>query len=162
MSSSDNVSANRDRPTTYHRIYRLLHDVYVLLDAGDRRQLRDYNITLSQYTLLVLLGSGEGQRLTTLSDRLLVARSTITRLVSQMEAAGLVHRVDDPDDRRAQQVALTPAGLDLLHQARIAHEDSLEERFSKLSEADQKRIAVLLRKLRSSLRENLGIADSDG
>jgi DNA-binding MarR family transcriptional regulator len=34
----------------------------------------------------------------------------VSRLVDRAEAAGLVERQADPDDRRAQQIALTPAG----------------------------------------------------
>lgn len=161
MSPSNHVPVARPEPPAVHQVYRLLHDVYVLLDSGDGTLLKEFNLTLSQYTLLTLLRSGEGQHLITLSDRLLVARSTITRLVSQMEAAGLVLRMGDPEDRRAQWVALTPAGHDLLRRAYAAHEASLEGRFSRLSQADQEMIAVLLRQLRSSLREHLGIADID-
>jgi DNA-binding MarR family transcriptional regulator len=36
----------------------------------------------------------------------------VSRLVDRAEAAGLVERLADPDDRRAQQVALTPAGAE--------------------------------------------------
>jgi len=46
--------------------------------------------------VLVLLDPDYGQRLMTLSDRMLCARSTITRLIDQMEAANLVHRITDP------------------------------------------------------------------
>lgn len=145
--------------TVSYRLYRLMHDIYVLLDAADRSLLREFDLTPSQYTLLTLLEPGDGQRLIALSDRLLVARSTITRLIDQMEAAGLVQRINDPDDRRAQRVALTPAGQAVLKHAYRAHEQSLEESLASLSEAERQALVVLLHKLRSGLRSHLGIPD---
>ncbi len=143
------------------RIYRLFHDLYVLLDAGDREVLQPFGLTSSQYTLLTLLDTDQGQRLTTLSDRLLVARSTITRLVDQLEAAGLVHRVIDPADRRAQRVALSLAGEKLVTLAAAAHQLSLGQRLNGLPESEQRALMDLLVKVRSGLRANLQIADTD-
>ncbi|MBI5669088.1 MAG: MarR family transcriptional regulator [Chloroflexi bacterium] len=157
----DTASVDTVAHTLPHRLYRLLHDIYVLLDAADRNLLREFDLTPSQYTLLTLLEPGDGQRLIALSDRLLVARSTITRLIDQMEAAGLVQRINDPQDRRAQRVALTAAGQTLLRQAYAAHEQSLAERLNTLDEADRQALLVLLHKLRSGLRGHLGIPDTD-
>lgn len=148
-------------PAVPHQLYRLIHDIYVLLDADDRRLLREFDLSPSQYTLLTLLEPGDGLRLITLSDRLLVARSTITRLIDQMESAGLVQRIDDLEDRRAQRVALTADGESLLRRAFIAHEKSLEERLSALDQRDRQALIVLLLKLRSGLRVHLGIPDVD-
>jgi DNA-binding MarR family transcriptional regulator len=49
-------------------------------------------------------------RLGDLSKRLGIAASTLTRNVARLEERGLVGRVDDPDDGRAQRVALTDEG----------------------------------------------------
>src|SRR6185369_13928985 len=95
-----------DQGVSVHQQYRMLHDIYVLLDDGDRRVLENFGLTTSQYSVLMLLDPTEGRRLTTVSDRLLRARSTITRIVDQLEEARLVQRVADPEDRRAQRVVL--------------------------------------------------------
>ncbi len=108
--------------------YRMIHNIYVQLDDGDRRVLRDFNLTNSQYTTLMLLDTDKEQRLIDLSEKMLVARSTITRLIDQMENMGLVQRMPDPSDRRAQLVHLTPAGCECRERARSAHEESLVRR----------------------------------
>lgn len=138
------------------RQYRLIHDIYILLDAGDRHVLNRFNLTKSQYRILTLLDLEHGQRLTTLSDRMLCARSTITRLIDQMEAAGLVHRIDDPEDRRAQRVALTPDGAALCGQARVVHEASLEQRMNGIPESDHHLLLSLLERIRLVLQTQLG------
>ncbi|MBN1430677.1 MAG: MarR family transcriptional regulator [Anaerolineae bacterium] len=135
--------------------YRLLHDIYVLLDDGDHRVLSAYDLTPSQYAVLLLLDAHEGIRLTTVSDRLLLARSTITRIVDQLEKTGLVRRESDPDDRRAQRVILTAEGEARRAAAQTAHDQSIELRMRALKPADHKQLYGLLTKLRQSLRDHL-------
>ncbi len=153
---SDEIEAG----TTAASLYRLIHDVYVLLDNADRSVLAQFDLTPSQYRVLMLLHPSDGRRLTDLSYRMLFARSTITRLMDQMEAAGLVHRVTDPDDRRAQRVALTPAGADLRERAYTAHEQYMTECFSRRPAAEQEQLIQLLKHMRTSLRVHLNIQDT--
>jgi len=42
-------------------------------------------------------------------------RSVLSRYADRLEAAGLVHRVPDPDDRRAHLLTLTPQGRTAAH-----------------------------------------------
>ncbi len=135
--------------------YRMLHDIYVLLDDGDRRMLQTFGLTPSQYAVLLLLDTTEGRRLSTVSDRLLLARSTITRIMDQLEGAGLVRRMGDPVDRRAQRACLTPEGARVRQQAQKAHQQSLETRMRVLSESEHAQLAHLLSKLRDGLHYDL-------
>ena len=141
--------------TSVYEHYRLIHDIYVLLDDGDQRVLSRFNLSNSQYNVLNLLDAEQGQRLTTLSDRLLCARSTITRIIDQLEQDGLVRRIDDADDRRAQRVVLTTEGEVRLKQVRLSHENSLARRMSDLSAADHQQLHRLLMRLRDGLRAQL-------
>ncbi len=147
-------------PSTIQQQYRLIHDIYVLLNDGDRRVLETFGVTISQYALVMLLNTTEGTRLTTLSRRLLLSKSTITRLVDQLEPMGLVRRIDDPEDRRAQRVSLTAAGADYRQMVERAHSISLAERFGVLTEAEQAQFVALLSKLREGLVASLGNEES--
>lgn len=51
-----------------------------------------------------------------LADRLRIARRSATTVVDDLVERGLVERVADPRDRRATNVALTPAGWTVLAQ----------------------------------------------
>ncbi len=46
--------------------------------------------------------------MTVLGERLMLSKSTITRIVDQLEERSWVRRIPDPVDRRAQDVILTP------------------------------------------------------
>ncbi|MDX2161008.1 MAG: MarR family transcriptional regulator [bacterium] len=135
--------------------YRLFHDIYVFLDAGDSRALEGFHLTPSQFSLLMLLDPFEGHNLIRLAERLLVARSTITRLIDQLELLGIVHRVSDPNDRRAQQVRLTEKGSLIRERALIAHERSLNQRFGVLSIHEQETLVRLLKRLRDGLIDDV-------
>jgi len=138
-------------PTT-NRSYRLIHEIYVLLDAGDRQVLSAFDLTTSQYRVLSLLVANAAYRMTDLSDILLCARSTITRLIDSLEQAHLVQRNADGVDRRAQQVVLTPMGRERWQQAQQAHEQSLMQRMAALSSDEQADLAQRLEQMRDSLR----------
>jgi DNA-binding MarR family transcriptional regulator len=133
--------------TKTYKLYRLIQDVFVLLDFSDRYILQEFSLTPSQYRVLTLLCLENSQRLATLADRMLVARSTITRIIDQMEAAKLVERIIDPEDRRAQHVNLTPDGFELLQRSTTAHQTALEERFARLDQAETQAFVLSLEKL---------------
>lgn len=135
--------------------YRMIHDIYVLLDDGDRRVLRAFNLTTSQFALLLLLDLDKGWRLTDLSGRLFFDKSTITRIIDRLEQMGLVRRIADPADRRVQRVVLTPQGLAQREIARAAHDRSVERRMSTLDECEQQQLRDLLDKLRVGLDAEL-------
>lgn len=141
--------------------YRMIHDIYVLLDDGDRRLLREFNLSTSQFAVLLLLDADDGWRLTDLSERLLFDKSTITRIIDRLEQAGMVRRIADPADRRVQRVVLTVAGLEQRNLARAAHERSLERRMAVLDADEQRSLCALLTKLRDGLQAELARA-ADG
>jgi DNA-binding MarR family transcriptional regulator len=49
-------------------------------------------------------------RMHELADTIVITRTNLTRLVDRLEAAGLVARAPDSDDRRGAYAVLTPAG----------------------------------------------------
>jgi DNA-binding MarR family transcriptional regulator len=135
-------------------LHRLVHDIYVFLDGGDALVLQEFDLSQTQYRALMLLSADEGKTQTTLSDELLRNRSTATRLIDQLEARGLVKRLNDPTDRRTLSVVLTPQGVLLRDQARRAHLDSLQRRFSMFSQQELLVLTDLLVRLRDGLIED--------
>jgi DNA-binding MarR family transcriptional regulator len=135
--------------------YRMIYDIYVLLDDGDRRVLRTFNLSTSQYNVLMLLDPDRGWRLTDLSDRLLFDKSTVTRIIDRLEQMELVRRVADLADRRVQRVVLTAEGQSLRENAHIAHERSMERRLAVLDAEEQRCLSGLLGKLRDGLQAEL-------
>jgi DNA-binding MarR family transcriptional regulator len=135
--------------------YHMIHDIFVLLDDGDRGLLRSFDLSTSQYAVLLLLDAGQGWRLTDLSERLLFDKSTVTRIIDRLEQASLVRRIADPADRRVQRVILTPQGQVRRDEARAAHERSIVRRMDVLNPDEQRQLGALLVKLRRGLQHDL-------
>lgn len=73
-----------------------------------------------------------------------VAPPTITRVVTKLEADGLVTRRPDPDDRRVARVATTPQGDELMAMSRARKVAWLADRLDQLPTRDRARITAAL------------------
>lgn len=136
-------------------LYRWIQKAYVLFDDYDRQTLERFQLNTSQYRTLLLFDEEGGKRLTTISKRLLLSKSTITRVIDELEDRGWVERIPDPEDRRAQRVVLTPDGIQKRREICEAHRQALDEVFQHFSESDRENFDSLLKNLCSSLQGTL-------
>jgi DNA-binding MarR family transcriptional regulator len=104
--------------------------------------------------LATLRRSGPPYRLrpSEFTGALMLTSSGTTKRLDRLEQAGLITRAPDPDDRRGTQIALTPAGRQLIDDVTAAHLDNERELLSSLTAAEQQQLADLLRKLRLGLQ----------
>jgi DNA-binding MarR family transcriptional regulator len=73
-------------------------------DVWHQLSPREYGV------LYALSNAPHGLRISELRSDVLLTQPGISRLIARLEAAGLVERVDDPDDGRACRIRLTVAG----------------------------------------------------
>jgi DNA-binding MarR family transcriptional regulator len=136
----------------------------ILLDLFVTNQLRERLIAAAveatdlppeDYPIYVLVGAEGPWTPTALAERTQMPLSTVLFRLRRVEERGHAERIPNPDDRRSYLVRLTPAGEDLLAEAR--------PRFRALAEAVEsrlgpKRIAPLrtgLSELRRAVEEEL-------
>jgi DNA-binding MarR family transcriptional regulator len=112
--------------------------VLVAVTAQSLASLDD--VTLPQFRVLVMIGSRGPQNLTAVAQGLGVHASNATRLCDKLVQAGLIHRSEDPADRRNVVLALTAAGYQLVQDM-----------------TDQRRAAIaqILAKMPPQLRDDL-------
>ena len=94
-----------------HHSRRLLRELGVLNSS-----LPGIGLSSSAVHAIVELGFEDGLTARDLSARLLLEKSTISRLVKSLIAKGLVSEAPDPEDRRAKHLSLTQDGLARLDQ----------------------------------------------
>jgi DNA-binding MarR family transcriptional regulator len=82
---------------------------------------------------------------------LMLTSSGTTKRLDKLERAGLIARGPDPDDRRGVLIRLTPGGLELIDRLTAAHLENERRVLAALSDAEQRRLADLLRKLQLGL-----------
>ncbi len=79
--------------------------------VAERADVACCGMTVAQAATLEALQGGGPTRLGELGRRLGISPSTLTRNLTRLTDRGLVRSADDPEDRRAATVQLTPAGL---------------------------------------------------
>src|SRR3954453_18384676 len=81
-----------------------------------------HQLSPREYGVLYALSTApQGLRITELRGDVLLTQPGISRLIARMEAAGLVERIDDPDDGRACRIRLTDAGAHAQRDAARRH-----------------------------------------
>jgi DNA-binding MarR family transcriptional regulator len=93
--------------------------------------------------------AGEPYRLTPtrLSEEALISTAGMTNRLDRLEAAGLIVRLPDPDDRRGVLVELTPEGLELVDSAIDAHRGLSRRLLGALDSTEREELDELLKKL---------------
>ncbi|MEU5041747.1 MarR family winged helix-turn-helix transcriptional regulator [Streptomyces griseorubiginosus] len=123
-----------------------------------RRIEEECGISHLMFEVLLILGrAGEpGMSMRAISQEQVLSTGGATRLVDRMEAAGLVLRVTDPDDRRGRLVRLTPLGEETVVRAARLHVENIKQYFLNPLPVDHReRFAEDLRILSHSARDAL-------
>jgi len=132
--SPDPVAAWRSMLLAHSRSLRAIeHD---LATAG--------TIPLNWYDVLLELNGAGGQlRMQDLSERVVLSRTRVSRLVSELESEGLLRRKTDPDDARATFAVLTTAGTKALRDTAPIYLTGIDKHFTRhLTQNQQKSIAT--------------------
>jgi DNA-binding MarR family transcriptional regulator len=126
-----------------------------LIEGQIRSHLRtEFDITLPRFDLMAQLERHpEGLKMGVLSKRMMVTGGNVTGITDQLVAEGLVMREDNPKDRRAYIVKLTPAGRRSFKQMAEAHEKWILELFSGLSEKEVAALHKLLAQLKQHVAD---------
>ncbi len=97
--------------------------VTLLLDRLDADLQRSFDLSLTEYEILVRLSErpGSQMRMAQLADALAHSRSRVTHTVTRMQRAGLVTRTSSPEDGRGIVCRLTDEGHALLVEAAHVH-----------------------------------------
>ncbi|HEX8425072.1 MarR family winged helix-turn-helix transcriptional regulator [Hymenobacter sp.] len=111
-------------------------------------QFKDFGITLPQFNILRILRGQHPKPATVnlLIERMLDKTSNASRIVDKLELKKLVTRTVCPSNRRAVDICITEAGLDLL--SKIDKVIDLNPVLSNLTEAEATLLSDLLDKIR--------------
>jgi DNA-binding MarR family transcriptional regulator len=108
------------------------------------RQESDAGLTPSQLSALASIQNEGPLTLGALADHERIAPPTVTRVVSKLEADGLVQRAPDPGDGRIWRVSTTAKGDALLAELRKRKNAWLAGRLAELDSSQRARLADAL------------------
>lgn len=120
------------------------------LGQKHQKLFKSYGLTSPQFNVLRILRGQYPSPATVnlIIDRMLDKSSNASRIVDKLESKGLVLRRQCPHDRRAVDVIITDAGLDLLKQM-DGELKQFELGMQKLSSQESEQLNALLDKMRS-------------
>lgn len=131
----------------------LVYDVNRLIRKDYAARVARLGLTQAQWRALAHLSRMEGCRQTQLAETLEVRPITAGRLVDRLQKAGLVRRAEDPGDRRAFQLHLTPSSRTLLRKLRAIGDETIERALQGLATPDRRRLHEMLEAVRTNLQD---------
>lgn len=121
---------------------------FKFVDDYVRPRMQKYGLTMTEFSVLMVLLHGGPTPLGELSERILLTGASTTYTVKKMEKRGLIVRESHSDDKRFVMGVITEKGRALANKAMPLHEQDLIQAMHRLSEEEKKTAAHLLRKLR--------------
>ena len=116
--------------------------------------LRHFELSEVEFLLLAAIRTAPDQHPAPrdLLDSLMVTSGGLTNRIDRLEAAGLIERAANPEDRRGIRLQLTDAGRQLVDQVTTAYVENQNKVLNAaLREDERETLARLLRKLLASL-----------
>lgn len=100
-------------------------------------------------------------RIGEIAERMAVVGPHVTRHVQVLEKRGLVHRVTDPEDRRASLIELTPAGRDGVERYGASLFAWFTDVLDGWTERDRAELSRLLTRLTDDVTERIALLDDE-
>ena len=137
-------------------LYEAVNQLIRVHQFRDRESICHHNVSVAQcYALETLVKRGP-LRLQALADEMYLDKSTTSRVADSLIRKHYVRKIEDPNDRRAVELSLTPEGRALyqqIHAELVAEEASMIEG---LSPDVVEGAVTLLNKLTLAARQRLG------
>ena len=112
--------------------------------SGWARYIKGNGLSMSQFFILMHLRHHNQCGISNISERMETTNAAASQLVDKLVQSGLLVRVEDPNDRRAKQVSLSPEGEKLIEQGIAKRYRWMENLESNLSDAEKVKIREAL------------------
>ena len=132
----DGVRGTRSATEAWESLFRaqvVIEREFADEDIWDGLNRRDYDV------LYTLSKTPDGLRMTEINERIMLTQPGVSRLIARLEHEGLVARRPDPDDARAQRIALTRAGREAQQTVGRRHVRQIARAMTRALDADQMR-----------------------
>lgn len=129
-----------------------------IIELIDADQQKAGGIPLQHYDVLIELFEAEGKqlRMYELAQRVVLSRSSITRLADQLEKQGLLARKTDLEDRRGSYAVLTEAGETALRESWPFYREAILRHFgSFLADDEARTLSQVFARMHAAIEDEL-------
>jgi DNA-binding MarR family transcriptional regulator len=134
-------------------MWAVTKDLFRFLQLRDRDTMTGCGLTVAQCYAMDAIGAQRNLTLSELAEALYITPSTASRTVEEMVRKGLVSRAEDPADRRAVRLGLTPTGralFEALQQHLVQRQLTILQQIEPGSRQD---VLTALRKLSQAIKD---------
>ncbi len=142
--------ANRNQDTRGVHVWLVLMKAYQALNRKAMPSIANTGLCFSDFAVLEILLHKGPLPVNALGAKVSLTSGSATAAIDRLAGKGLVRRADDPEDRRARIVHLTPKGKNLIEAAFRIHEHDMEAAVSALSPAERQTLITLLKRVGKS------------
>jgi DNA-binding MarR family transcriptional regulator len=149
-SSDESPDEGTDESTDDIEAWRAMLLAHAGAVRAIEKDVQRVGIPLTWYDVLLELNAAEGRqlRMQDLSDRVVLSRTRVSRLVDEMAAHGLVRKRPDADDRRSTWAVITPEGRTALRETAPTYVAGIREHFNRfLTDSERRAVARALGKV---------------
>jgi len=131
--------------TQYSQSLRGWMDTFIHRSMHDSvRYVKASGFSMPQFFLLMQVHRHEHCGISDLSDHLEITNAATSQLVDKLVQAGLLVRVENPIDRRAKQISLSPAGDAFVEKAIAERSRWVDDLIASLNAEEHQKVAEAL------------------
>ena len=112
-----------------------------------KKDVKNYGLSLSEFAVLEALHHLGPLSASTLKEKVLIAPSSMTYVMDQLETKGFVFRSNPKLDQRKVMLELTGEGKNLIETSYPIHLKNMREKLDKLSPTEEIQLQKLLKKI---------------
>jgi MarR family transcriptional regulator for hemolysin len=132
----------------------LIHDVARAMRLSFDRMSQGTGLTRSQWAVLAHLKRNEGVQQKTLAHVMDIAPITLARHIDRLETEGWVERRDDPEDRRAKRLFLTPKATPMIASLQKLSQKVRKQALRGISAKEEEQLIAILSHISNNFSDN--------
>ncbi len=118
-----------------------------------KKDVACYQLNITEFSVLELLFHQGQQTTQTIKEKILIASSSTTYVIDQLEKKGYVLRQVSAKDKRITYVSLSDKGRELMIEIFPLHEATISQCFSTLEDEELNQLIKILGKLNRNLNK---------
>ncbi len=141
-------------PEPFAQVIQAWAELFMRRSMADfRKFMAETGLSFAQMNVLMRLYHGGHCGVSDVGTQLGVTNAAASQVVDRLVQMGLVARREDPDDRRAKRLTLTPAGRELIDRGIAARRKWIEDLAASFPDDKRQRVMEALTMLTEAARE---------
>jgi len=137
------------------RLASIIHELALMAARIFNRRVKELGFTRSQWEVIYLLHENDGQTQTEIAAQLIMAKPPLGKLIDRLEKDQWLERRDDPADRRAKRVFLTPKSSPVFDPLEQVVSDIGDLATDGFSDTERRKFVAMLTAAHKNLSSNL-------